>query len=270
MGCLVKKIRFRAIFLFIFVVFVCFFSSFRNKNIASVESENLSTTPFLQIRSELQEKTATKKNEIIGKLRQMENSNEYDLKTDNNSYAVLQTAFSGLYENINFFDTENLEKSVFEELSNNSTNAGISRDILLDSQSTLDLFGEKEAEIRTYALKFLSFEAMKGNSEPLFKVISGLKDALSLKGESVKGQYLDLEDSVLALCQSVQGKKQISRIREIINHFQVIEKPSMTPPEKEVLLAFVRGIALCTEGGEQASEVREYLIKEFPISLMKG
>ncbi len=223
--------------------------------------------PDASLVSSVAEKLELKKQEILHKITLKKDSDSKKTTPNQITKARMQTAFFELYKNIDFFESENLEKAVFEELLMDSNNLDFSVEILLDNKKTVLQFGDKQAEMRAYSVKFLSYAASTGNIEPLEVVIRSLYTQMKKNGETINGQYLDLEESVFALCQNLGVSSPEVSIKEVFERFNIVDNQLLSSNERATLQAFAAGVSIGFKDKMPWSSINKFLIENFPYSL---
>lgn len=182
----------------------------------------------------------------------------------------LQAAFEKLLENIDFFDRDNLEKSVFSVLASDARHITLAIETVTNHSKAQSDFGERQAEMRAYAIKFLGHLAANGDKAPLENVISSLQEKLVREGETYRGQILDLEDSLISLCQNENSENAIEDLEQIFSRFNLAEKDDMSRHETATLEAFIRGVSLGFKGKIPSDSLNSLFLNRFPQFLQKG
>ncbi len=100
-------------------------------------------------------------------------------------------------------------------------------------------------------------------------MIASLQEKLERDGETYAGQNLDLEESLIALCQSETGTEPLESLERILAQFHLTDKSEMSKHETATLKAFVRGVSFGFKGTVPWDSLNAFLVKRFPISLNK-
>lgn len=235
-----------------------------------VKENKMVVSSFLKLSPELARKSAEKKVQVLREINQAVRVNVGDESQSSEAKIRLQKVFLELLKNVDFFDREKLENDIFEVLSENSKNVEVVRDLLINPALYSNFYGDTLAEMRAYGVRYLIFEAKKGNLFPSENVVTELLLKLNLNGEALKGQYLDLEELLFGLSQVENNEEPIVRMNALIDKFGIIEKPIMTQNERNTLRAVVSGLSVGFKGQVKSELINNSLVMRFPIFLSKG
>jgi hypothetical protein len=122
---------------------------------------------ILQQSPALLKKAEEKRKEVLSSIANQMSSSSAISSDPRPERARIQAAFEKLLENVDFFDKDNLEKSVFSLLSSDPKHISLAIDTVTNHTQAKADFGEKQAEMRAYAIKFLGYLAVNGDKAPL-------------------------------------------------------------------------------------------------------
>lgn len=201
----------------------------------------------------------------------IENDGDKSDKTEPAHIKKVRSIFKALYEQRDSFNSDTLSMEAFAEIQHDDEAVEVVKVVLTDHKQAVQLFEGDQALVRVFGIRFLGYLAAHGYDVPLRQTIMSVwNQFLAADREPYKGDALDAEDLIVALCSNVEVVDPFEFILQLASTLNLDENLGSFPQDRKGIISFGRGIALGLGKKFPWETINSILLGLFPHSFSQS